>query len=145
VVEQKLAVDVDASSDDNALGTLFTIDAFAATGVSVDKLERATINEISRLIQVPPTETELDRAKKRILLSETRDLQLLNGHGGESGRAGQLQRFNQYLGNPGAIRDWYRQIWKLSAQDISQAVAQCLSPSHRVTVITRPVLKGVQP
>jgi len=145
VVKQKLAVNVDASADDNALGTLFTIDALAATGVPADKLEHAMAAEISRLIQVPPTEAELDRARKRILLSETRDLQSLNGHGGESGRAGQLQRFNQYLGSPGAIQDWYRQIWNVSAQDISHAVARWLDASHQVTVVTRPVQKGTRP
>jgi predicted Zn-dependent peptidase len=107
VVEQKLAVDVSASADDNALGSLFMVDAYASNGVSSEKLEHALLAEISRLVQVLPTEAELNRAKKRILLSTTRDLQSLNGPGGESGRAGQLQRFNQYWGNPAAIRDWY--------------------------------------
>ncbi len=145
VVEQKLAVDVDASADDNALGTLFTVDAYATTGVSTARLEPALFAEISRLGQFPPTDAELNRAKSRILLAVTRDLQSLNGHGGESGRVGQLQRFNQYWGNPGAIRDWYQQIWQVSAHDISHAVAKWLDAAHRVTVVTRPMQKGPRP
>jgi zinc protease len=145
VVEQKLAVDVSASADDNALGSLFMVDAYVSNGVSNEKLEHALFAEIRRLVQVPPTEAELQRAKKRILLSTIRDLQSLNGRGGESGRAGQLQRFNQYWGDPGAIRDWYQQIWKVSASDISEAVAKWLVATHQITVITRPVQKGTQP
>jgi len=145
VVEKKLAVDVDASADDNVLGTLFTIDAYAATGVSPDKLERALESEISGLGQHSPTAAELHRAKSRILLAVTRDLQSLNGHGGESGRVGQLQRFNQYLGNPGAIRDWYRQIWKVSERDVSEVASKWLNAEHRVTVVTRPSQKGAKP
>jgi len=145
VVEQKLAVDVDASADDNALGTLFTVDAYAASGVSTERLESALSTEILRIAQSPPSEAELHRAKSRTLLALTRDLQSLNGHGGESGRVGQLQRFNQYWGNPGAIRDWYQQIWNVTARDISDATRHWLDAAHRVTVITRPSQKGQQP
>ena len=145
VVEQKLAADVDADADDNALGTLFTVDAYAKSGGSTDRLERALSAEILGLAQHPPTAAELHRAKSRILLAVTRDLQSLNGHGGESGRVGQLQRFNQYLGNPGAIRDWYQQIWRVSARDVSEAAAKWLDEVHRVTVVTRPAQKGTRP
>ncbi len=145
VVEQKLAADVDADADDNALGTLFTVNAFAKTGGSTERLERALSAEISGLAQHPPTAAELHRAKSRTLLGVTRDLQSLNGHGGESGRVGQLQRFNQYLGNPGAIREWYQQVWRVSASDVSEAAAKWLDEAHRVTVVTRPTQKGAQP
>jgi len=145
VVEQKIAVDVDASADDNALGTMFTMDAFAASGVPIEKLEHALFNEVVRLGQFPPSDDELHRAKSRILLAITRDLQSLNGHGGESGRVGQLQRFNHYWGNPGAIKDWYQQIWKVSAQDVADVVTQWLGAAHRVTVVTRTAQNGMQP
>ena len=142
VVEQKLAVDVDADTDGNALGTLFSVDASAASGVTTERLERAISSELERLNQSPPTAPEMRRAKSRILLSAMRDLQSLNGHGGESGRVGQLQRFNHYLGNPDAIRDWYRQLWSVTATEVSEASKQWLNPSHRVTVVTRPSKKG---
>ena len=138
VVEQKIAVDVDADADGNALGTLFSVDASAATGVAPERLENAIVTELERLNTLPPTEAELQRAKRRILLAVVRDLQSLNGHGGESGRVGQLQRFNHYLGNPGAISDWYQQLWKVTANEVSEASKKWLVSSQRVTVITRP-------
>jgi len=51
VVEQKLAVDVEASANDNALGTMFTVDADASSGVPTDRLEHALFAEILRLSQ----------------------------------------------------------------------------------------------
>lgn len=142
VVEQKLAVDVDADTDANALGTIFSIDASAASGVAPERIESAINAELERLGQTPPSDAEMHRAKSRILLSVMRDLQSLNGHGGESGRVGQLQRFNHYLGNPGKIRDWYEQLWKVTSTEVSTATKQWLSTAHRVTVVTRPSKKG---
>jgi len=142
VVEKKIAVDVDADADGNALGTIFSVDASAASGVTPERLETALAAELERLTQVPPADAELLRAKRRILLAIVRDLQSLNGHGGESGRVGQLQRFNHYLGNPGAIRDWYQQLWKVTANDVCEASKRWLGASHRITVITRPTKKG---
>ena len=136
VVERKLAVDVSADADDNALGTLFTVEAFAATGVRADTLESALSDEIATLSTRAVTHDELKRAKSRILLSTLRDLQALNGHGGESGRAGQLQRFNQYLGDPSAIQLWYEKIWSVNAEDVAKFANQWLANAHRVTVTT---------
>ncbi len=145
VVEQKIAVDVDASADDNKLGTLFTIDASAASGVATKRLEDALDAEIVRLHHSPPSDSELHRAKRHVLLSLVRDLQSLNGHGGESGRLGVLQRFNHYWGRPDAMRDWYQQVWNVTSHDISEASGRWLDTAHRVTVVTRPSQEVKQP
>jgi zinc protease len=145
VVERKLAIDVNADADDNSLGTLFTVEAFASTGVTIDELQRALVGGVSELAQKPPSNDELQRVKSHLLLSLTRDLQALNGHGGESGRAGQLQRFNHYLGDPGAIRQWYRRVWSVTAKDVANIVAAWLTDEHRVTVVTRPTEQGRKP
>jgi len=145
VVEQKIAVDVAASADGNALGTLFTVDAYAASGVSTERLEEALSAEIVRLHRSPPSDSELQRAKRQVLLSLTRDLQSLNGHGGESGRLGLLQRFNHYWGKPDAMRDWYEQVWNLTSRDVSEASRRWLGTALRVTVVTRPSRKDQQP
>ena len=142
VVEQKLAVDVDADTDGNALGTIFSIDVSAASGVAPERIETAINSELDRLSQTPASDAEMHRAKSRIMLAVMRDLQSLNGHGGESGRVGQLQRFNHYLGDPAKIRDWYQQLWNVTGADVSSATKQWLNTTHRVTVITRPSKKG---
>ena len=65
-------------------------------------------------------------------------LQLLNGHGGESGRAGLLQRFNHYLGSPAALEDWPARLTSVTADDVKTVVEQYLRPDQRVTVVTLP-------
>jgi zinc protease len=142
VVEKKLAADVSADADGNALGTLFTVEAFAATGAPLPRLEDALVAEVASFSKLPPTDDELKRAKSRILLSVTRELQALNGHGGEAGRLGQLQRFNHYFGNPSAIEPWYQRIWAVKAEDVSAACAQWLAADHRVTVVTQAKERG---
>jgi zinc protease len=145
VVEKKLAADVSAEADDNALGTLFTVEAFASNGVPTTKLEAALATEVGNIAKVPPTEEELRRAKSRILLGATRELQALNGHGGESGRLGQLQRFNHYLGDPSAISKWYQRIWAVRASDVSAVCAQWLVDEHRVSIVTQAKEQGQKP
>jgi predicted Zn-dependent peptidase len=65
-------------------------------------------------------------------------LQLLNGPGGESGRAGFLQRFNHYLANPGALDDWLASIERVSAADVKRVLAEHLRNDKRVVGITLP-------
>lgn len=136
VVTQKLAADIDVDADANALGTLFTVEAFASSGISTETLEAALNTEITKLAVDKPSSTELERARNRIFLQAATDLQALNGHGGESGRLGQLQRFNHYLGNPGAAENWYSQLGNVSAEDVSIFAKAWLTSAHRITVIT---------
>lgn len=145
VVEKKLAADVNADTDDNALGTLFTVEAFASAGVPIQQLEEALITEVSNLAKRPPADDELRRAKSRILLAVNGQLQALNGHGGESGRLGQLQRFNHYFNDPGAIEQWYQRVWAVSASDVGAACTQWLTNEHRVTVVTQSSERGQHP
>jgi len=137
VVEKALASDVSADADANALGTFFSVEAFASDGVPLQKLESALASEVAGMASTPPTELELQRAKRRILLGAIRDLQALNGHGGETGRLGQLQRFNHYIGDPGAITKWYQRLWAASAADVRSACSKWLVDEHRVTVVTQ--------
>ncbi len=138
VVDQRVAIDVDADVDANALGTLVTVDAQVSSGIQVDVVERALTEQLQSIAQSPPSARELERAKKRLRLQLESELTLLNAHGGDSGRAGLLQRFNHYLGDPGGLTQWQGAIAGVSAADTSRVAAQYLGPAHRVTVITEP-------
>lgn len=138
VVDQRIAVDVDADVDPNALGTLFGIDAQVSSGSTVEAVEGALVAQLDTVARNQPTASELARAKKRLRLQFENELELLNAHGGDSGRAGLLQRFNHYLGDPGAVVQWQNAQAKVSAADISRVAAQYLDAAHRVIVITQP-------
>lgn len=138
VVEDKLASEVEASSDPNALATMLDVSATAASGKSPEEIEKALDGVIDDLKTTPPTAEELARAKRRTFLDIASDLEQLNGHSGESGRAGLLQRFDHYLGDPGYLPQWLAAVDAVTAADISRVVQKYMSRDARVTVITRP-------
>jgi zinc protease len=138
VVDKRLAVDVDAEADGNALESMFLVDAMATKGTSLQELEQALEEQLLKLQTVPPTEVELERAKKRLNLELVSELELLNGPGGESGRAGLLQRFNHYLGDPGAVACWHARLQAVTSADIVTVAKTYLLPSTRITVVTEP-------
>lgn len=138
VVDKKLASQVDASQDSNQLSGIATISATAATGKPVAELEAALSESLRSLEKSGPTPVELERAKRRILMSTLRSLELLNGPGGESGRAGLLQRFQHYTGDPGYLSRWVGQIEAVTPTDVQRVLREHLAPSKRVTVVTQP-------
>jgi zinc protease len=138
VVEQKLASEVQAQVDSNQVTSIAEVSATAASGKSQAELKKAIGVVLDRLGKEGPTAAELDRAKRRLLLNLQSQLLLLNGPGGESGRAGMLQRFNHYLKDPGYLRRWVEMYSAVSPNDVKRVVAQYLKPQNAVSVITQP-------
>ncbi|MBK7583538.1 MAG: insulinase family protein [Myxococcales bacterium] len=138
VVEKKVASDVEAELDPNALAGVFSVSAVAASG-KAPKLVETTIDEVLTLLASKgPTDAELERARRRVLLELSSSLQLLNGPGGESGRAGLLQRFNQYVGDPGYLKQYYRGLEAVTRADVARVAREHLALSRRVIVTTLP-------
>jgi zinc protease len=145
VVEKKLASEVSASQDSNQLAGIVTVGATAATGKTVAELESALTDALATLEKSGPTPVELERAKRGILLSTLKSLELLNGPGGESGRAGLLQRFQHYTGDPGYLPKWVEQIEKVTPADVQRVLREHLGAAKRVTVVTQPKAKPAAP
>jgi zinc protease len=139
VVEAKLASDVDASLDSNQLASSAVVSAMVASGKRVADVEHAMNAVLEALANQGPSREELARAKRRILVNVLGNLELLNGPGGETGRAGILSRFDHYLGKPGYLPDWVAALEQVSAADVQRVVNTHLSAARRVTVITEPV------
>jgi zinc protease len=138
VVEQNLASEVTASLDANQLASVFEVSAMAASGREAVELERGLSEVLSRLSSDGPSAAEVDRAKRRLLLELSSNAQLLNGPGGESGRAGILQRYNHYLGDPGRFADDYRRLVAIRPKDVQRAVRAHLPAERRLVVVTQP-------
>lgn len=138
VVEKKLAAEVSAAQDSNQLSGFATVSATAATGKGVVELEQALEAALSALERTGPTQLELERAKRSILVSTLKSLELLNGGSGESGRAGLLQRFQHYTGDPGYLPKWIEQVEQVTAADVQRVLREHLSAKRRVTVVTQP-------
>lgn len=145
VVKEKIASDVAAELDSNALASMTSVVATAASGKKPEDLERAMDRVLDALATKGPTAAELERAKRRIRLDVLSDLELLNGHGGESGRAGMLLRFEHYLGDPGYLSKWLAAIDAVTASDVQRVVREQLKRDARVVVVTRPAEKKERP
>jgi zinc protease len=140
VVDGKLASEVEATADPNALATMLDVSATAASGKPIEEVERALESVLDGIRTAPPSADELGRAKRRVFLELASDLELLNGRGGESGRAGMLQRFNHYLGDPGYLPKWLAALEAVSSEDVARVVQKYMAREARVTVVTRPTL-----
>jgi zinc protease len=136
VVQTKLAADVSASLESNQLSSIANVSATVATGKSPAAVEHELDAVLAGVAKSGPTQAELERAKRRILVGVLSDLELVNGSGGESGRAGLLQRFDQYTGDPGYLPKYLAQIAQVSAADVQRVVKDLLKPEARVVVIT---------
>jgi zinc protease len=145
VVKEKLASDVAAELDSNALASMTVVAATAASGKKVEDLERAMDRVLDALASKGPTQAALERAKRRIRLSVLSDLELLNGPGGESGRTGMLLRFEHYLGDPEYLPKWLAAIEAVTASDVQRVIREQLKRDARVVVITRPAEKKERP
>jgi zinc protease len=145
VVNEKVATEVDASLESNELASVASASALAATGKTAEQVEQGMREVFSRLAESGPTDAELARAKRRILLDVNSNLQLLNGPGGESGRAGLLQRLNHYLHDPGRLPETIAAIERVTAEDVRRVVRQYLDPKAGVLVVTRPKLDEAAP
>jgi zinc protease len=142
VVDGKLASDVDASLDSNRLASTAVLTATVTSGKKAEDVERAMDAVLRGLSERGPTAAELQRAKRRILVDVFETLELLNGPGGESGRAGLLQRFDAYLGDPGYLPRWISAMESVSAADVQRVVREHLSAERRAVVITEPRESG---
>jgi zinc protease len=138
VVKQKVASDVTAALDSNRLTSMFEIDATVAAGTPPKNAEAALDKSMADFAAKGPTPAELDRAKRQIRLHVLTDLQRLDGDGGESGRAGTLQRMNEYLGDPGKLPAYIERINAVTADDVKRVMKQYLSPTTCVVITTVP-------
>jgi zinc protease len=131
-----LAADVSASLESNQLASIASLSATVATGKSSAAVERELDAVLLELERNGPSAAELARAKRRILVGALSSLELLNGPGGDSGRAGLLQRFDQYTGDPGYLPKWLSRIEQVRAKDVQRVLKQSLQKEARVVVVT---------
>jgi zinc protease len=138
VVKQKIASDVSAYIDANRLCSQVEVSAQVASTATPQQAEQAITRVLSELAAQGPTDQELARAKKRLEVELKSSLQLLNGHGGESGRAGILQRLNHYLGDPGRLPEEWKRTLAVSRADVQRVVQTHLRADRRALMVTEP-------
>ncbi|MFO0760850.1 MAG: pitrilysin family protein [Byssovorax sp.] len=126
VYDRPLAQEVDASQSSQDLSSVFTVEAIAQPGVSLDKLEAAMDEEIDKLRKEPVSAEELKRAKNQFETAFVSKIQAI----GE--RAMVLNRYQTHVGDPGYIEKDLQRYRSATAESISAMVKTMLDPNARV-------------
>jgi zinc protease len=108
------------------------ITATAKDGVDAQTLEDGVTDVVGSLVTEPVTEAELDRAKALLTTSWWRQMSTVYG------RADTLGRYATQFGDPGSAA--YRlPAWQsVTADDVTETAALCLTPESRVTLTYLP-------
>jgi zinc protease len=137
VMEERIAQNVMAGQQSQALAGMFVVVATPKPGVKPEQLEAVVDQEIARIAKDGPTAEELQRAKNRI---ESQVIFGLEPVGGFGGRASHLNSYYWETGDPGYLGKDLERFRALTAEDVRAAAAKYLASKNRVvlTVVPRP-------
>ena len=132
VYERQIAQSVAANQGSYSLGSVFSIEAVARAGKSLDEIESVVDAEIAELAKNPPSQEEVNRAVAAI---ETGTLSRLEK---VSTLADTVNGYNQNAGDPDFIGKDLARYRAVTPQSVSATVAAQLRKNARVVVQTTP-------
>jgi zinc protease len=131
VYEKQIAQDVSAFQYSLALGSTFQIVATVRPGSTPQEVEKAIDEELTKLRQSGPDESEVARGRNTF---ETNMLQGLEVLGGFGGVADTLNMFNHYVGDPGYLPKYLDEHRKVTPASVKAFTEKYLTPQSRVVV-----------
>ena len=140
VHDKRIAQDVSASQESMQLGSVFTIEATARPGVTLEQLESAIDAQISELAARGPAGPEVERARNTIDAEVIRGLERLGGFGGLADR---LNQYNHYLGDPNYLARDLARYDRVTPEALQRVAARTLTRSSRLVVLGVPGQKVI--
>ncbi len=147
VFQDKLVDNVSASAFASELGGIFFIQADVKQGVDAAKVEAAIDEELKKLLNDGPTETEVAQARTVFKAGFTRGVERIGGFGG---KADVLAECAVFTGNAACFRDSLATLEATRAADLLAVSKKWLSsgdytlqvvPGTRVPVVEAPAAK----
>ncbi len=136
VHEKQLAAEVMAFQESREIAGRFLIIASPRPGHSVEELEAAIEEELAKLQETPPEQSELERA---INIFEARFVRSFEAVGGFGGKADQLNAYNVFLGDPLAYKQDFARYLKVTPEDVQRVARTYLSrPRVVLTILPGP-------
>ena len=130
--DRRTAADVVAGQSSRELVSLFQVVATAAPGVGADEVRAAITEEIVRLQDEGPTEDEIERGRAR---AEAGFLYRLQSLGGFGGKAGQLNAYNVYRGQPDSFDADLARYLTATRESVRDAARRWLDPGRATEVL----------
>jgi zinc protease len=140
VYEQQVAQSVNCGLQPLKLGSVASCDITAKPGVTLDTLEAALWKEVASLQSDGPTQAEVDRARTVDVTGKIIGLQRLGGFGGV---ADTLDRYNQFLDDPGYLPKDIARYQAVTTASVKQAAGKYLGKDQSVVVDCVPGKKVV--
>jgi len=140
VHDLQLAQEVSVQNNNLQFGSTLTVQATAKRGVELRRLEQAIDAELDRFRRDGPNAQELARARNQI---ETHLLTQLERLGGFGGVADQLNRYNQFLHDPGYLARDLARYDSATVASVRALAASKLPREARVVVYGVPGKKKI--
>lgn len=134
---QSVACDLDAEKLTGIAECAIT----ARPGVKLEELEATVWSELAKLQQEGPTADEVEASKAMALTAQIRGLQRLGGFGGV---ADTLNRYNQYLDDPGYLPKDVAQTQAVTLASAKAAAVKYLKKESAVVVYCVPGKKELE-
>ena len=135
VYKDQVAQSVECGNQSLMVTSKAECDITARPGVKLEDLEAAVDAEIEALRKDGPTQAELDRARNQSLSGLVQGLQRLGGFGGV---ADMMDRYNQYLGDPGYLPKDVARYEAVTPASVQQVGQQVFGKNQRVVVYCVP-------
>jgi zinc protease len=128
VYDMQIAQSVSAEQESLQLGSVFTIEATARPGVTLQTLEQTIDAELKSLREQGPTAEEVERARNGILSSLVHSMETLGG------LADRLNRYQHYLKNPGYLSQDIARYNAVTPDSLRNFAATTLKREARLVV-----------
>jgi zinc protease len=135
VYETQVAQSVNCNNESLMVTSIAQCNIIARPGVKLEDLEAAFDKELEALRTQGPTQAELDRARNKELTGLIEGLQLLGGFGGV---ADMMDRYNQYLHDPGYLPKDVARYEAVSTESVKKIGQEVFGKNQRVVVYCVP-------
>lgn len=132
VYDLRVAENVSAGQQSLKFASMFEVTATPMPGHTVDELKRLIDEELVKLVQAPPDDHEVVRAKNQIEFDLMRSMESLLA------RAERCQSYNDVLGNPDSFAQDMAAYQAITAADLVKVAKTWLAPRNRLTITVQP-------
>ncbi len=132
VYQDQIATQANAFLDEREIASLFYVTVTAQPDGDIAKVEAATAEEISKLINEGPTADEVERVRNLLYSRFVRGAERIGGFGGKSDV---LLRGAVYESNPAAYKNYLDRVRKATPADLQRAAKAWLSDGDYVLSI----------
>ncbi len=131
VFEERLATDVSASQNSREIGGFLQVAATATPGHALDEIERAIIEETTRLAAEGPTADEIERGRVQ---TESQFMFRLQSVGGFGGKSDQLNAYNTFVGDPAFFDRDLARYQRVTPDSMQTILRRYLAHERRVAL-----------